>query len=124
MGFERKFYELMLFSKKELCKVFEVVNEMMKGMENVVSNLESKERGFVFRVFKVFDEIKVVKNWVRWIMDEMNNNKYWIKNEVAVLGDDREEGNKVMKEKVKRLEAKVNKENSDKLRFMRGTYEF
>lgn len=114
----------MLFSKKELCKVFEVVNEMMKGMENVVSNLESKERGFVFRVFKVSDEIKVVKNWVRWIMDEMNNNKYWIKNEVAVLGDDREEGNKVMKEKVKRLEAKVNKENSDKLRFMRGTYEF
>lgn len=64
----------------------------MKGMENVVSKMESKEKDFLQRIFMVFDEIQVVKNWVRWIMDEM---KFW-KNELGggflfvLLGDERE----------------------------------
>lgn len=121
---ERKLSELMSSSKADLWKISEQVNEMMKGMENVVSKMESKEKDFLQRIFMVSDEIQVAKNWVRWTMDEM---KPW-KNEpgggspFAPPGDEREQ-DKVMKEKVKRLEAKLNKEKSDKLRLMKVGYE-
>ncbi|KAJ8436577.1 hypothetical protein Cgig2_031518 [Carnegiea gigantea] len=121
-GLERKIGELMSARKADLEKISNAVNEIMKAMESVIDNYESKQESFLKKLSSVSDDIQLTKNWVRWTMDEM---KPW-KNESGaslVVSMDDNERDKVMEEKVRRLEAKVKKTMGDKLRLMRGMYE-
>lgn len=121
-GLERKIGELMSARKADLEKISNAVNEIMKAMESVIGNYESKQESFLKKLSSVSDDIQLTKNWVRWTMDEM---KPW-KNESGaslVVSMDDNERDKVIEEKVRRLEAKVKKTMGDKLRLMRGMYE-
>ncbi|XP_074266324.1 uncharacterized protein LOC141588798 [Silene latifolia] len=123
-GIERKLKDLMSSSKADFLKLSQALDEMMKGMEHFINDFDSKEGRFLQRLSSVSDDVQVAKNWVRWTMDEM---KPW-KNEpsgspFAPIDEREREQEKVMKEKVKRLEVKVNKEKSEKLRLMRGMYD-
>uniref|UniRef100_A0A803LWF6 NAB domain-containing protein n=1 Tax=Chenopodium quinoa TaxID=63459 RepID=A0A803LWF6_CHEQI len=105
--------------------VVQAVNEMMKDMECLINNFESKEGSFIQRLSSVSNEIQVAKNWVRLTMNEIKpckNNELVVASPLAFTSDGKEQ-DKLMKEKVKMLEAKVNKEKGDKLRLMKGMYE-
>ncbi|KAL9246671.1 hypothetical protein vseg_020177 [Gypsophila vaccaria] len=119
---EKKLAGLMSSSKADLLKFSQAVDELMKGMENVIHDFDSREGSFLQRLSRLSDELQVAKNWVRWTLDEV---KPW-KNDLPgspSAPTDGKENEKIIKEKIRRLEAKVNKEKGDKLRLMRGMYD-
>ncbi|XP_021754317.1 myosin-11-like [Chenopodium quinoa] len=122
---KRLAHQLISPRKSELqTTVLQAVNEIMKDMECLISNFESKEGSFIQRLSSMSNEIQVAKNWVRLTMNEIKpcKNHEFVASPFAFTTDDKEQ-DKLMKEKVKMLEAKVNKEKGDKLRLMKGMYE-
>ncbi|KAK9716645.1 hypothetical protein RND81_06G247900 [Saponaria officinalis] len=122
-GIQKKLADLMSSNKGELVKFSQAVDELMTGMEHVINDFESREGSFMQRLSRLSGELEVAKNWVRWTMDEI---KPWKNNELPgspTAQVDEKEQEKIMKEKIRRLEAKVNKEKGDKLRLMRGMYD-
>ncbi|KAJ8451158.1 hypothetical protein Cgig2_026967 [Carnegiea gigantea] len=119
---EKRLEDIMNTSKAELWKMSDAVDEMMKEMELVISNFDMKERSFMQRISRVLDDIQLSKNWVKLIVEELKPSKNeQMASPFAPMDD--QEIEKMMEEKVKRLEAKVKKERADKLRLMRGMYD-
>ncbi|CAO2819175.1 unnamed protein product [Amaranthus hypochondriacus] len=115
-GLEKKLSQFMSSGKAELRTVSRAVDEMMKGMECLITKFETKEGCFLQRLSRVSDEIQVVKNRMKLCMNEHQGSPFTLKL-------DEKEQDKILKEKVKRLEGKVNKEKGDKLKLMRNVYE-
>ena len=119
---EKRLEDMMNTSKSELWRMSDVVDDMMKGMESVISDFDMKERSFMQRISRVSDDIQLSKNWVKLIVEELKPSKNeQMASPFAPMDD--QEREKMMDEKVQRLEAKVKKERADKLRLMRGMYD-
>ncbi|KNA17990.1 hypothetical protein SOVF_074900 [Spinacia oleracea] len=117
-GLEKRLaHQVISSGKTEIQTVFKAVDEMMKGMESLVINVEKKEGSFLERLSSVCNEIQVAKNKIK----PLKNGEFQGSPFAFTL--DEKEQDKMMKEKVRRLEAKVNKEKGDKSKLMRGMYE-
>ncbi|GAB2296693.1 hypothetical protein Dimus_030801 [Dionaea muscipula] len=124
-GLEKKVTEYTkIIAKKntEITKISKAAYEMVTDMGSlIIKKFGDAEGNFITRLSKISDEIQVTKKWVRSAINDIKP----LKAEgipSSASGDDKEQG-QAFKERMKKLEAKMNKEREDKIRLMRGMYE-
>ncbi|GAB4857492.1 hypothetical protein Ancab_015401 [Ancistrocladus abbreviatus] len=78
-------------------------------MESLDKNFGNEQENFLKRLTAVSDELQIKKNWLR-------------SSASATASAEGQEQDKVLKEKLHKLEAKQNKDKGDKIKSMRGMY--
>ncbi|GAB4834532.1 hypothetical protein Ancab_032790 [Ancistrocladus abbreviatus] len=108
-------------NKAEVNRISEAANEIMTEMYWLDKKFGNEQESFIKRLSRISDELQITKNWVGSTINEITPSKADNISSNAPADDKRQD--KVLKEKMEKLEAKVNKEKGDKIKLMRGMYE-